>query len=92
MQLEMMPSGSLLLGNIELKVVTVNTMRRLQEGQRQWLQRLREEVIISAGLRQDFLGKLVFKLSFEEWAGFEYLVMGNGTPSRIHCASKTKER
>lgn len=39
-----------------------------------------------------FVGKLVFKLSFEEWAGFGYLVMGNGTPGRMHCASKTKER
>lgn len=73
-------------------MVTINTVQGLEEGQRQWLQRLREEVIISAGLRQAFVGKLVSKLSFEEWAGFGYLVMGNGTPGRMHCASKTKER
>lgn len=53
-------------------MTTINTYERLQEGQKQWPQKLREEVIISAAQRWAFVEKMVFHLSFEEWAECGY--------------------
>lgn len=47
---------------------------------------------MSSGQRQGFVGKMVFDLSFEEWAGCGYLGMENGTPGRRNRTNKAKER